>query len=243
MDKEKILQTLNLNQKEAKIYLAALSLGGASVTGLSRKAGLKRPTAYLIIDELLKKHLLVKAPQGKKVIYKPVNPDMLGERLEKQRQYFSLIVPELRSLYASSLKQPKARLYEGKEGIFHVQEEMCRAKEIWAVFSPENFLKVFSHRDNRHFFRILVRSGGIIYDMLEDTKKAREFARATYRAGVSEVRFLPKELRFSTDIWTHGDKVVMISFENLTAIVIEDASIASTQQQLLRFIWQKLPPG
>ena len=234
------LKQCGLNEKEAKMYLAALALGTSSITQLAKKAGLKRPTAYLVIDDLLKKLLLIKIPKGKKTYFKAENPKLLSQQLESRKNALEEILPELKNIYFSNLKQPKIRFYEGKKNIYKIQEEMCKAKETWAVFSPENFLKVFSHKDNEHFFRVLVRNGGIIYDMFEDTKKAREFARAKYRFGISEVRFLPPQIKFATDIWVHEDKLTAISFENLTAMVIEDASIAKTQKQLLQFIWNHL---
>lgn len=68
------LQSYGLNEKEARLYLAAISLGVASVMQLARKAGLKRPTTYLIIESLLEKNLLVAIPRGKKIYYKPEDP-------------------------------------------------------------------------------------------------------------------------------------------------------------------------
>ena len=243
MDKEKIIQQAGLNKKEAKVYLASLALGVSSITQLAKKSGLKRPNTYLVIDDLLKKQLLIKIPRGKKIYYKAENPEVFQQKLTKQQNDFSQLLPELAKIYSANLKQPKVRFYEGKEGIHQVQEEMCRAKEIWAVFSPENFLKVFNHQENQHFFRILVRHGGILYDMFEDTKKAREFARATYRTGVSQVKFLPKDFHFATDLWVHDDKVAMVSFENLSCVVVEDKSIAQTQKLILQFLWNQLHPS
>ncbi len=234
------LKEFGLSSKEAKMYLSSLSLGTSSITQLAKKAGLKRPTAYLVIDDLLQKHLLVKIPKGKKTFYKAENPETFSQQLENKRNALAQMLPELKNVYLTNLKQPKIRFYEGKENIYKIQEEMCKAKEIWAVFSPEKFLKVFSHKDNEHFFRVLVRHGGIIYDMFEDTEKAREFSQAKYRFGISEVKFLPPQIKFATDIWVHEDKLTAISFENLTAVVIEDESIAKTQKQLLKFIWSHL---
>lgn len=49
------LRELGLTDKEAELYLASLSLGTASIAGLAKKAELKRPTTYLIVDTLLQK--------------------------------------------------------------------------------------------------------------------------------------------------------------------------------------------
>jgi len=241
MNTKEILKQYGLTEKEAKLYLTSVALGTASITELSNKANLKRPTTYIIIDELLKKHLLVKVPQGKKIYYKPEHPKILKQDLEERITQIDELVPHLTSLYKKSSKNPKIKFYEGKEKIHRISEEIYKAKEIWAVFSVDKFLNVFTEKDSEHFFRILIRHGGIIYDLLEDTKKAREFAQAKHRFAVSEVKFLPKDIKFATDILVYDNKVVMVSFTNLTATVIEDKSIAKTQKQLLQLIWKSLP--
>ena len=47
-----------VSRKKAKIYLAALQLGGDKVQEIAVKAGLKRSTAYVILDELKQKGLI-----------------------------------------------------------------------------------------------------------------------------------------------------------------------------------------
>lgn len=241
MDKKEILEQYGLTEKEAKLYLASITLGPASITQVSKKAGLKRPTTYIIIDELLKKNLLAKVPKGKKTYYKPEHPKALKEAIAEKAKQIEQLIPELSSLYEKSSSQPKIRFYEGKEKIYKVNEEIFKAKEIWAVFSPDNFLAVFTEKESEHFFRILIRNGGILYDLLEDTKGGREFAKAKYRFAVSEVRFLPKEIKFATDVLVYENKVALFSFSTVTETIIEDESIANIQRQLLQFIWHQLP--
>lgn len=241
MDVKQALKQYGLTEKEAKLYLAAVALGTASITQVSKKAGLKRPTTYIIIDELLKKNLLTKVPRGRKTYYKPEHPCTLKENLQEKITQLEQVVPQLTSLYEKSSHQPKIRFYEGKEKIHKISEEIYKSKEIWAVFSVDKFLSVFTEKESQHFFRILIRNGGTLYDLLENTKKAREFARAKHRFAVSEVKFLPKNIKFATDILAYDNKITLISFTNLTITVIEDASIYRAQKQLLQFIWSQLP--
>ncbi len=240
MNTEEVLEKYGLSNKEAKLYLATLCLGEASITQLAKKAELKRPTTYLVIDLLLKKNLLIEIPKGKKVYYKAENPEILIEDIETNKLLVAEVLPTLKALYSKNLKTPQVSFYQGKNKVLQVLEQAFKAKEIWAVFSPDKFLKVFTNKDNEHLFRILIRYGGIIYDLFEDTPKAREFAKEKYRTAISEVKFLPKKLKFSTDIMVFDNKVVLISFENITATVIEDESITQTQKILLQFIWQNL---
>lgn len=237
---QQILQQYGLSNKQAKVYLAMLSLGTASITQISKRANLKRPTVYLVIDELLDKDLIVAIPKGKKTYYKAEPPEELITRLEERKKEIEKIMPELKSLYKKSSKQPRVRFYEGKDKLYKIYEEIFKAEEVWAMFSPDRFLTVFDNKDNEHFFRILIRHGGVIYDMVEDTKKAREFVQAKYRMGSSEVKFLPKDFKLATDILVFDNKVAMMSFENVIGIIIEDENIARAQKSNLQFIWDHI---
>jgi len=233
------LEEYGLTDKQAKVYLACLSLGSASITQISKKAQLKRPTTYLIIDELLEKHFLVVIPHGKKNLYKAEDPEKLLKELNEKRSKFEAIMPELKNIYAKSLKQPRVRFYEGKDKLLKMYEEIFRSKEIWAIFSDE-YLELFTEEEKRHMFRLLVRHGGIIYDLVEDTKASRLGIQAKYRKGVSEAKFLPDDMDMATNILVFGDKLAVISLENVVGVIIEDEDIANTQKALLKFIWKHL---
>ncbi|MBI5733705.1 MAG: hypothetical protein HY973_02045 [Candidatus Kerfeldbacteria bacterium] len=48
----KELQQFGLTEKESALYLAALELGSAFISDLARKSQLKRPTTYLVVNQL-----------------------------------------------------------------------------------------------------------------------------------------------------------------------------------------------
>ena len=74
MDLPKILQGIGLSEKESRVYLELLSLKEALHSQISRKAGVKRPTTYLILEQLAKKGLVSQVKKGRYVYFQPVNP-------------------------------------------------------------------------------------------------------------------------------------------------------------------------
>ena len=79
---EQVLIHLGLNEKQAKVYLALLQLGSGSVPSISVRSDVKRPTAYLILEELRQKELVNLVPKSTK-IYTAKSPQIL---LEEQSQ-------------------------------------------------------------------------------------------------------------------------------------------------------------
>jgi len=47
-----LLERFGLSDKESALYMALLELGQADVAAIATKAGVKRPTAYVLLDSL-----------------------------------------------------------------------------------------------------------------------------------------------------------------------------------------------
>lgn len=239
MDILEELEKAGLEEKEAKIYLATLEIGPASILSIAKKSEVKRPTAYHYIDSLIKRGLAHKTSRGKRTLYNAENPQKLVTVLEEKKRNIEKLIPELQSLYLSTPKQPRIKFYEEKEGIMTVYEEFFNTTQIiYAVFSPEKFFKIFTKGEDKKLGEILKTAGGRIHNLLELSEKAKEFVKYDYYKSIKRSKFLPENIKFSTDILIAGDKVAMISFQNLTAIIIQNEEIADTLRALLKFIWK-----
>lgn len=235
------LKEFGLSQKEAEVYFAAVSTGTASITTIARAAQLKRPTAYLIIDALLQQGLLTAIPRGSVIHYQAVEPGILVTQLEEKKKAVLASLPELEKLYQESSYRPDIRFFEGKLRMMSLYEEVFRSKEVYGLLSVQAFSRVFSQDDEKHLFRLLERSGGQIYDMMENTKLSHEYANAGYRKGIGQVRFLKKGTQIQTDIAVNDSMVAIFSFPTVTAVAIHDPAIAATMRMMMQFMWQALP--
>ncbi len=71
------LKGIGLNKNEASIYLTCLELGPSSIWDISKKSGIKRPTCYIILDELIWKGHASSTNDGKRTIYSVDAPKIL----------------------------------------------------------------------------------------------------------------------------------------------------------------------
>ena len=83
---EKELQQLGLSDKEAKTYLASLELGPVSVQEIAKKSGLKRPTVYFAIEQLIKMGLMSSFEKGKKRYFSAESPERLVSLITAQKR-------------------------------------------------------------------------------------------------------------------------------------------------------------
>lgn len=237
---DQIQINLDLNQKEAEILLAILEIGPAAISDISKKAKIKRPTVYDLIEGLIKKGLILKVPFGKRIFYKATEPKKILGFVEQKKQNLENLMPELEALFLTKPNQPKVRFYTGKEGLKSIYEEMLDThKKIYTVFSFDDFLTVFTEKDNEHFFEILKNAGGVLYDLIKPTPLAKKSIKEKiYRKGVTKIKFLPNDFKVSIDQLVSGNKVAMISFKSLVGVLIEDQDIADSQKEFNKYLWE-----
>ena len=234
------LEKIGFTANAAQVYLACLGLGTCSVAEIATKAGIKRPTAYLVVDELLKKGLFVKVPKGKKMFLRAEDPERLLKIADEKKELTARVVPELKLLLAQASSRPRVEHYEGKEQLVKVYETIFRSKEIWAMVSMDDFFSVFTYDESRHFFQLLKNRGGMIYDMFVYSRKALKIRDYPFRQGLSEVKILPKDFSISSDFLVGDDRVALVSLPNVSATVIIDQNIVESERRLLQYIWNTL---
>src|SRR3989338_8026582 len=121
------LQRLGLSENEAKIYMAMLELGSATVLEISAKAEVNRPTTYVQIESLKRMGLASTQTKGKKQLFIAESPEQIEFMIERQKGEL-----EHKNLFNLSDSKPQVRFFEGKEGLIKMQDELIRVnpKEV-----------------------------------------------------------------------------------------------------------------
>lgn len=242
---EKKLAQLDLNDKEAKVYLAILNIGKGNVTDIAKKANLKRTTLYEYLESLTEKGLIFKSVSKKRIYYSPETPTSIIQMLDRQKividekkEKMNLLVPELEKLYSQAYKKPNVRFYEGKEGLREIYWKIFDThKTIYSIFSPDSFFNLFSEKENHALLMILYNKGGMLRSLVEKTKEPRpELKKAEYKKFIQS-KELPENFKFETDLLVVGDLTALISFSTLIGVVIEDSAIANLQKNFIKFMW------
>ncbi len=245
---EKRLAKLGLGEKAAAVYLAVLTMGKGNVSEIAKKCKFKRTTLYQYLEELLHKDFLCQTIKGKRIEYMANDPKKILSYIEKEKRNLESkkenvekFLPELETLYAKSFHKPQVTFYEGKEKLLEAYREMVSTnQDVYTLFSLDHFFTVFSKKENHKLLTLLQASGVKLFDLIErpevetDQKWMKEYDSFVKR------KVLPKELRFESDLLVTGDRLMLVSFENLVAVIITDRAIADMQRQFLKFIWKRI---
>ncbi len=242
----KILTKIGLTDKQAVVYSALLELGEAKMTDIAKHAKLKRPTVYLIIEELDLLGLVSQVQKGKKKIYSAVNPKRIGELLDFRKNQFQDLLPELIAKYGSIQGKPKVQMLEGLTGVRQAYQEaftlMVEEKKegLWLgniSILMEKFPEVM-----REYNRLLnsttaykireINFGGQFSkewtDKMNKRKKSYHQLKYADDKGISGL----------TDRLIIGNRVIFFSISHeLFTLVIESEEIAKTQRFLFESLW------
>lgn len=257
---QEMLQKIGLTDKDALVYLSCLELGTQPASVIAKKAGLKRPTTYLILEGLLKKGLVSEYTGANVKYFTAVSPEYLMNFMEKQKREimsrqreFEEYLPQFQALLNPFSVNPKVRFYEGIDGIERAMNDTLTAKEPLRCFST--FDAWFSRQETKDFVfqymkRRLDEKALPIRCVCPRTQAAERFLTTEFlelrRAErISEFRWLPKEIQnFSNEINIYDNKVAIacLGKNELMGIIIESESIAMTQKSVFEAVWMSAKP-
>jgi sugar-specific transcriptional regulator TrmB len=242
MNEEKALEYLGLTEKESAVYLSLLSLGKANVSDVSSHSKLKRPTTYLILEELRKKELVLKVPHVKKAIYYAVDPDaFFRTRMDNFKQAYSAL-PQLKARYKNEAKV-STLYFDGEQGIedslFYRQDEL-RDSEIVGFFAKgdkvSKKLVSASHKWREAMKKNNMTLRGIApeHSTLEEFRKSDNFVNQTFKSiGLDE---------YSSDVSIEANDLFarIVLFDSQQAIIIESPAVVRMIKEIFQMVWKKI---
>lgn len=240
------LMNIGLSDNEARVYMAMLELGSASVMEISQKAGINRPTAYVQIESLKEFGLVSTQTKGKKQLFIAESPDQLEfvldkklDEIKQKKEEFQRTIPELLDLYRSSGVHPQVRFFEGAEGILRMQEILLKSgvKEVLGITSLDDVLNIFPNHTQNYSSRRIKNN---IRSRLIYTSSRGAILSETDEKMLRETRFISADkMPFGGDMTIFGDSVAIIALRGkVSGIIIDHPEIANSFRNFFQFLWQ-----
>lgn len=239
------LKKLNLTEKEARVYLALLELGPSTPYKIAKRSHLKRPTAYVIAEELVEKGLIIQMTGEKQKMYIARSPESYVEEVENRVREAKKIVPELMAMQKRKSDKPNILYFEGLEGMRQAYEYKLKdfaGKEIVGFFARLNEVDKELHtqvfipwNDAKIENDISVRGFTV------DDPKMKDYTKyfGTTK-GMIDAKFLPESV-YSADcsfeIFDWGTRTVIMRTKQ--AIIIESTEFALAMKQIFELLWKK----
>lgn len=250
--KEELIK-LGLNKFEAEIYLAALNIGPAAAASLAKAANIKRPTAYLALEGLLKLGLASESRMNGKKIFKAEPPQKL-EKLTKQLRKKTVeaelllenLLPKLSSLPQSAINESKTFTYVGLDGVKNIIYEVAASKKPSYYFgSTAKFAEKIFRMDGQTVLDEIrkLRTGDdrpmtyFITDSGLPSLKGFEKLKTPWR----EVKLWPKTISSGTAMVLNGSRLIIVNIDGTPfATVIESKEVVEVVKIMYQFMWNNL---
>ncbi len=243
MDLLTSLKNLGLSEKEAAVYLALLQGGQATAYQLAKRSGLKKPTTYVILDELIARGAARKSMKGRGAIYGATDPVELFVEARNRFEQAERSLPQLRALAASDKKMINASYFEGLSGIqelykhvlqknagktclgffAHERDTPKELREYWPILNAEMVKQKITLRG-------ITTIDKTTKDYLEFKKMPKEFL---------ELKGLSPEIYSSNvSIEVYGDYTQIVSHRHLQGLLIQNPDIADVLRQIFELVWK-----
>jgi sugar-specific transcriptional regulator TrmB len=240
---KKSLEFIGFSEKEVLVYLALLELGKGTVTQISRKAGINRPTGYHVLASLQIKELVKVSGKEPKQEYIAESPDqiekMLTKKIEDDQSYINeakKIIPELKSIH-NVADRPKVLFYEGKEGLEKVYEDTLTShEEILAYASVEDVSMALPNYFPLYFKR-RAKKGIPIRAIFPESPEALELSNFDQEEMRRSVIVPRSQYDFHPEINIYDNKIMIASWREKLGIIIESAEIANAMKAVFELSW------
>lgn len=240
------LQSFGLSEKEAKVYLASLEVGRATVDQLAKHAGVKRSTTYVQIESLMKKGLMSTYQENKKTYFSPESPEYLKRIFELERQKFDLkekdldnMLPDLTKMFESAGERPVVRFFEGKEGITAMREDtlmLSRGEEIHIIYSYDALKNIYTSAELLEYTNKRVAKGikvHSLYTRKEGNLAPDDITPLTVRKFISH-----EHMPLTSDFLVYGNKLTILALRgHVFGIEVESKEIADSFRILFSLLW------
>jgi sugar-specific transcriptional regulator TrmB len=247
-----ILIELGFSEKEIDVYLAMIHLDRATASLIAKETNINRTTVYDILAILIKRGLASKIVKSSKTYFYAFPPDKLVDYLEREKRQYEKkidaqkekihkIMPELVSMQnIYSVNKPKVKFFEGEKGMREAYEDSLTSKEpIRAYANAEEVHKGLPGFFPEYYQR-RAKADIHIRAIFPQNQVSQERAKKD-SVEKRTTKFLPEEkMTFSPEINIYNNKILMASWKEKMAIVIESKELADVQKLIFDLLWERL---
>ena len=229
------LRENGFSDKEAVVYLSMLELGEATPAEIARHSGQKRPTTYLLLEQLRARGIVSSVTRDRKLLFRAIHPDNLIERRYQQFSKLRGVAGDLATLVGESELKPQTSVFEGVDGLIHMMEDTLLAKNKEILFWADMRLVTEVFREYwQTYIQKRVERGIWARGIVSDNREGRVF-QARGKAELREAYLISRaHFPLENEINIYDDKVAIISHEDLVGVVIHNRRIAATQRSIFK---------
>ena len=223
---QQALESLNLSEKEIKVYLALLELGESAVHQITLKSELNRVTTYPILKSLIEKGFVSKFDMDKISHFKAIPPKQILDIIKEKELRIKSILPKLQEITKKPNYSTHIELFKGSKGLFSFIEKLYSGEEkemkAYGNFNIAREIAKYQAQYGRNLrIEKNIKLSIIISPIYEDYMQDKKYIRITKIKVSEELKEINVYIIFSKT------KVGIIEVaKDVTGVLIENPEIA-----------------
>lgn len=233
METKEVLEQIGLSDGEIKVYLALLKLGSCPVSDIKEETNLHRTTIYDFVEKLLNKGLINYVVKGNVKFFKATHPNKLLDFIQEREENIKEVLPNLIRLAEFKKEDIKVEVHKGVEGFKTFLNDVLRVNKEFLAFGVDE--AIFKER-----FPILMEQYFKKEAKTNVTERllTSEKTKFTYDKKTTHYRQIPAEFFNPTPTAIYGDRVMIIIWEPLTIIKIQNSELADSYRKHFEMLWK-----
>ena len=239
MDLVKYLVSLGFEKQEAKVYLALLTLGEATVNDIAKHAHVIRTSCYYTLQKLHEKGVVHPYVKRKVHYWGAEGPRWLANRLDDQKANLNAIMPQLLAMQAVTGTKPTFTYYEGFNGVKEIFRDILKEKRnLLSLGSVEDAMALLGQQFR--FFIAKRVSLGLSVRFITNKSVQTIAMQRRDEAELRHTHFLPMSKEIKNMNFIYGDKLAIISLNRKLpgGVVIKDPDVVQTQSIMFEALWK-----
>jgi sugar-specific transcriptional regulator TrmB len=248
METIELIQKLGLKEKEAKVYITLLQLGKVTAYTVAKASGLIKPTAYAILDKLVKKEFALKIPYAKKNIFFAKTPDQCLQHVLDNLSDVKENLPELMALQKEVSDNVSILYFEGMQGIKEAHERLFnlmkkkdeKEREYVGFFAQpdddsEELIKYLDEVNKMHQKLKIRRKAITVYNKQNVKKYLNQYFLEKHNVKIKALN----EEKYSSNIEITAifDSIQIFSHKYQQIVVLINPDVARTIRQIFDMVW------
>lgn len=236
---EKALQELGLGKVETRAYLALLKAGSCSAGEIAKITGIHRRNIYDALNKLIGKALVGFVEKEKKY-YAAADPKKLFDILKEKESLLKSILPELSEIYIAPKVRQNVFVYEGKEGLKTIFNDIAREGKEWLALGSTGLGKKVLGEWIDQFEKRRAKAGIRMKVIFNDTPEGRKRGKELVKIGRAKAKYFPKTYLMPISTYVYGDKTSLLLWSEISpiAIIIDSREFSQAFRNYFNIIWK-----
>jgi len=229
------LREVGLSERESQVYIELARKGPIGGGKLSKILQIDRTHTYNILKNLVNKGFASYIVKDKKTLFQTTSPDNLLNSIKKKENIIKSLIPDIKALGKTPIKESHVEILEGKAGIKTILQKLIESKpkEICVYGGTGKSYEILKY-EIQHITKSLKTQKFTGRIITGEKLKGELFTKLSN----FKIKYVKELTPSSTMIF--GDKVSINIFdEKPFFILIENKSLATSYKNYFEYLWKQ----